>query len=438
MTLALDATAPATVGDRSDDDALRIGLLTYRGKPHCGGQGVYVRQLSRALVDLGHHVEVFAGQPYPELDERVPLRRLPSLDIFNDHFPGRKPAFWEIETFADRLEVHCYRFGTFSEPLAFSVRAAGELRRRTGEFDLVHDNQCLGYGLWSIQRTGLPVIATIHHPITVDRQLEMAKARNRRERFGKWRWYSFTRMQTRVARRLPRVVTVSESSRVDICRDHRVAPERIAVVPVGVDPEVFRPRPDVTRRRNLILTTASADVAMKGLRYLLDALRQLRGSGRDVRLTVIGRPRSGSPTVETIERNGLAGVVTFVSDLTEDEIVALYAEAAVAVVPSLYEGFSLPAIEAMSCATPLVSTTGGALPEVVGADGDAALLVPPADGAALAIAIGRILDDDMLARNLGDGGRRRVLDRWSWRHTAERTVEQYRLLLAGSSRGAAR
>ena len=150
--------------------------------------------------------------------------------------PGRKPAFWEINTFADRLEIHSYRFGTFSEPLAFSVRAWQELRRRVGDFDLVHDNQCLGYGLWGIRRAGLPVIATIHHPITVDRRLEMAQARDRRERFGKSRWYSFTKMQTRVARRLPRVLTVSESSREDICGDHHVAADRIAVVPVGVDP----------------------------------------------------------------------------------------------------------------------------------------------------------------------------------------------------------
>ena len=438
MTLTLDANAPATADPHPDGDALRIALLTYRGKPHCGGQGVYTRQLSRALVDLGHHVEVFSGQPYPDLDGRVPLWRLPSLDIFNDHFPGRKPAFWEVNTFADRLEVHSYRFGTFSEPLAFSVRACQELARRTGDFDVVHDNQCLGYGLWGIRRAGLPVIATIHHPITVDRRLEMAKARDRRERFGKWRWYSFTKMQTRVARRLPRVLTVSESSREDICRDHHVAPERIAVVPVGVDPDVFRPRPDVPRRRELILTTASADVAMKGLPHLLEALRRLRSSGRDVRLTVIGRPRAGSPTVETIERNGLAGAVRFVSDLSEDEIVTLYAEAAVAVVPSLYEGFSLPAIEAMGCATPLVTTTGGALPEVVGPEGVAALLVPPGDGEALAQAIGRILDDTALAGRLGQGGRQRVLDNWSWRHTAERTVEQYRILLAGSARRAAR
>lgn len=436
MTLALDATAPATAGDRPDADALRVALLTYRGKPHCGGQGVYVRQLSKALVDLGHRVEVFSGQPYPELDERVPLRRLPSLDIFNDHFPGRRPAFWEIETFADRLEVHCYRFGTFSEPLAFSVRAAGELRRRAAEFDLVHDNQCLGYGLWAIQRAGLPVIATIHHPITVDRRLEMAKARNRRERYGKGRWYAFTRMQTRVARRLERVVTVSESSRADICRDHRVSPERIAVVPVGVDPEVFRPLPDVARRGDLILTTASADVAMKGLQHLLEALVLLRAARRDVQLTVIGRLRDAGPTDEALARGGLAGAVRFVSDLSESQIVSLYAEASVAVVPSLYEGFSLPAIEAMSCSTPLVTTTGGALPEVVGADGEAALLVAPGDSEALAAALGRILDDEALAGRLGEAGRRRVLQRWSWRLTAERTVEQYRALLDAAHRPA--
>ena len=436
MTRTLDATAPAPSGN-PPGGALRIALLTYRGKPHCGGQGVYTRQLSKALVDLGHHVEVFSGQPYPDLDGRVQLSRLPSLDIFNDHFPGRKPAFWEVKTAADRLEVWATRFGTFSEPLAFSVRAWQELRRRADDFDLVHDNQCLGYGLWGIRRAGLPLIATIHHPITVDRRLEMAQAKTRKERFGKKRWYAFTRMQTRVARRLPRVLTVSGSSLLDIRRDHRVPAERITVVPVGVDPEVFRPLPDALRRDALIVTTASADVAMKGMTYLLEALTLLRDRGRKVELTIIGRPRADSPTLERIQLMGLGDAVRFVSDLAEEEIVNLYAEAAVAVVPSLYEGFSLPAIEAMSCAAPLVSTTGGALPEVVGPDGEAALLVAPGDGEALAGALTRILDDPDLGRRLGQGGRRRVLDNWSWRHTAERTVEQYRRLLADHAPGSA-
>lgn len=414
---------------------LRIALLTYRGKPHCGGQGVYTRQLSKALVDLGHTVEVFSGQPYPELDPRVPLRPLPSLDVFNDHFPGRRPAYWEIKTAADRLEVWCTRFGIFAEPLSFSIRAAQEIRRRRDDFDLVHDNQSLGYGLWGVRRAGLPLIATIHHPITVDRRLEMAQAKTRQERFGKKRWYAFTRMQTRVARRLPRVLTVSESSKADICRDHRVPPERIGVVPVGVDPDVFHPLPDVLREDARLVATASADVTMKGLIHLLEALALLRDGGRKVTLTIIGRPRADGATLETINLMGLSDAVSFVSDLTEAEIVRLYAESAAAVVPSLYEGFSLPTIEAMSCAAPLVTTTGGALPEVVGPDGEAALQVPPGDSSALAGALRRILDDPELGRRLGRGGRQRVLDRWSWRHTAEGTVAQYRLLLA--ARGAA-
>lgn len=438
LTLAPDATLPAATPHRPDGDPLRIALLTYRGKPHCGGQGVYTRQLSRALVELGHHVEVFSGQPYPELDGRVPLWKLPSLDIFNDHFPGRRPAFWEIKTAADRLEVWATRLGVFSEPLAFSVRAWQELRRRADDFDLVHDNQSLGYGLLALRRAGLPIIATIHHPITVDRRLEMAQAKTRQERFGKKRWYSFTRMQTRVARRLPRVLTVSSSSQTDICRDHRVAPDRIAVVPVGVDPDVFQPMPEVLRRDALMVTTASADVAMKGMAYLLEALAELRSGGRKAELTIIGRPRADSPTLQTIHLMGLSDAVRFVSDLSEAEIVNLYAEASVAVVPSLYEGFSLPAIEAMSCAAPLVTTTGGALPEVVGPDGEAALQVPPGDAASLAGALKRVLDDPDLGRRLGQGGRRRVLDNWSWRHTAERTVEQYRVLLAGTDRRSAR
>lgn len=409
-------------------ESLRIALLSYRGKPHCGGQGVYVRHLSKALVDLGHHVEVFGGQPYPDVDPRVPLHRLPSLDIFNDHHPGRAPAFWELKSFADWVETSQFAFGTFSEPLAFSIRAWQALRTRVDDFDLVQDNQSLGYGILGIQQLGLPVLGTIHHPITVDRRLELEHARTRVERFGKRRWYAFTRMQTRVARRLERVVTVSESSRGDIHRDHRVPLERIQVVPVGVDPDLFRPDPDVARRPGQILTTASADVTLKGLRYLLEAVAKLR-TERDVNLVVIGKLKEGGAAADTIERLGLTDAVEWVSGVEDSRIVELYNQSAVAVVPSLYEGFSLPAIEAMSTGIPLVTTTGGALPEVVGRHGDTALLVEPGNSEALATMVGTVLDDHDRAARIGANGRRRVIDQWSWRHTALRTVEQYQILL---------
>ena len=156
------------------DAPLRIALLAYRGKPHVGGQGVYTRHLAKALVDLGHHVEVLGGQPYPVLDDRVPLVELPSLDIYNDHFPMRMPGLWELKHWTDFVEVSAFSFGTFPEPLAFSMRAWDHLRHRQDDFDIVQDNQCLGYGLLLIERQlGLPILGTIHHPITVDRRLEM-------------------------------------------------------------------------------------------------------------------------------------------------------------------------------------------------------------------------------------------------------------------------
>lgn len=416
----------------SGDRPLRIAYLAYRGKPHVGGQGVYTRHLTKALIDLGHDVEVYAGNPYPIVDERVPLHRLQSLDIYNDHFPMRMPGIWELKHWSDVVEVTSFSAGQFPEPLAFSWRAWDKLKHRKGDFDLVHDNQCLGYGLLAIQRD-FPVLATIHHPITVDRRLELEHADSRYRRFTLRRWYSFTNMQTRVAKRVQRVVTVSENSFEDIHRDHGVPRDRMAIVPVGVDPDLFKPIPGIERIPGRLITTASADVTMKGLSFLLEAIAKLR-TERDITLTVIGKKKEGGRSAETIDRLGLGDCIEFVTGVPDERIFELYSESEVAVVPSLYEGFSLPAIEAMSCGIPVVATTGGALPEVVGQDNETALLVPPGDSEALAARIALALDDKALRDRIGAAGRQRVIDNWSWKHTAERTVEQYRALLAEGRR----
>jgi len=417
--------APADTGK-----PLRIAFLTYRGKAHCGGQGVYTRHMARALTDLGHHVEVFSGQPYPEVDDDIILHKLESLDIFNDHFPGRMPGFWEIKSLPDFAELTSFLGGSFSEPLGFSLRAWQELKPRLDEFDLVHDNQTLGYGILGIQNDGLPVLQTIHHPITVDRRLEIEHARTLLEQIGKRRWYSFTRMQTRVAKRMRRVMTVSENSFEDVHADHEVPRDRMVVVPVGVDPELFRPRPDVDRIPGMILTTASADVPLKGLRYLLEAIAKLRTERPDVHLVIIGKPKEGGTAMQTLDRLGLTDHVTWISGVSDERIVELYSQCEVAVVPSLYEGFSLPAIEAMSSGACLVATNGGALPEVVGEDGETAIVVETESGDALAVGIAKALDDPELRDRLGTAGRERVVNHWSWRHTALKTIEQYRILLA--------
>jgi glycosyltransferase involved in cell wall biosynthesis len=409
---------------------LSIAYLVYRGNPHCGGQGVYTRYLARELADLGHRVEVFSGPPYPELDEPGQLVRVPSLDLYRPENPFRIPWPWEFRTSIDVAEFGIMCGAGFPEPYTFSRRVRRLLAGRRGDFDLVHDNQCLGSGLEGLMDDGWPVLATLHHPITVDRDLDLAHTRNRLRRLGLRRWYGFLDMQNRVARRIPRLVTVSESSKRDIVAQMGVDRDRLHVVPVGVDPEVFRPRPAIARVRGRLMTTASADVPMKGLTHLLEALAKVRTERDDAHLVVIGKPKDKSRIPATIASLGLEGSVEFVHGVTTERIVELYAEAEVAVVPSLYEGFSLPAVEAMACGVPVVATTGGALPEVVGTDHESALTVPPADPSALAVALLEALGDAALRTRIGAAGRTRTVERFTWRSTAERTVEQYRALLS--------
>ena len=411
------------------EGTLRIAFLAYRGNPHSGGQGVYTRHLTRELVALGHAVTVFGGQPYPDLDEGVELVEVPSLDLYRQPDPFRVPRPREFTSWIDALEFGLMCTAGFPEPLTYSLRARKVLAARRGDFDVVHDNQCLGTGLLGMLSDGWPLVTTLHHPITVDRRLELEHARSWRRKLTLRRWYGFVRMQVRVARRLPHVLTVSESSRADIVDQMGVAPERLSIVPVGVDTTRFRPLSHVARVPGRLMTTASADVPLKGLVPLLEAVAKVR-TERHAELVVIGKPRAESRVQETIERLGLDGAVTFVHGVSDERIVELYAEAEVAVVPSLYEGFSLPAIEAMACGLPLVATTGGALPEVVGTDGETGMLVPPGDVGALAAALGRALDDPDLRARVGEGGRRRVLERFTWRATAEGTVEAYRRALA--------
>src|SRR3954447_14208273 len=418
-------------------DSLRIALLVYRGNPHSGGQGVYTHHLSRQLAAMGHHVEVFSGQPYPELAPEVPLVKVPSLDLYRADDPFHIPKLGEFRSAIDVLEFAIMCTAGFPEPRTFSRRVRKLLNGRRGDFDVIHDNQCLGNGILGLLHDGWPIVETLHHPITVDRRLELAQnpwTKRPLRQITLRRWFGFLGMQCKVARQMPRIIMVSESSRRDIVKDMGVQYERMSVVPVGVDTDHFRPLAHVRRVPGRIMTTASADVALKGLVPLLEAVAKVR-TERDAELVVVGKQRDGSSIPSVIERLGLEGHVTFVSGVAPDRMVELYNEAEVAVVPSLYEGFSLPAIEAIACGAPLVATTGGALPEVVGPNGVNALTVPPGDAGALAGAIGRMLDDPTLRTRLGATGRAHVLDRFTWAEMARRTVEQYRLAIDEQSRG---
>jgi glycosyltransferase involved in cell wall biosynthesis len=401
---------------------VRIALLSYRSKPHCGGQGVYVRHLSRGLAELGHQVEVFSGQPYPVLDPSVRLTTVPSLDLYREPDPFRTPRPGELRDAVDLLELGIMWTAGFPEPLTFSLRAAKAVRARIGEFDVVHDNQSLGYGLLSLRHAGMPLVATVHHPITQDRLAELAAARWWRKLTVR-RWYGFARMQARVARRIPELLTASRAVAEDISADFGVPLDRIRTVPLGVDTAVFRPSraPRVPGR---VVAVISADVPLKGARHLLEAVAKLR-TERAVELTLVARLHPGGPTERLIEELAIGDVVRTVRGPDDPGLAALLASAEVACVPSLYEGFSLPAVEAMACGTPLVVSRAGAIPEVVGTDGECAQLVPPGDTEALAREVAALLDDPGRRAALGAAGRRRAVRRYSWTSVAAATADWY-------------
>jgi MMP alpha-(1->4)-mannosyltransferase len=415
----------------TSDRALRIALVSYRSKPHCGGQGVYMRHLSRELAALGHHVEVFSGQPYPELEPGPLLHRIPSLDLYREPDPFRNPRPSEFRDWIDVLEWAMMRTGAFPEPFTFSLRVRRVLAARRADFDLVHDYQVLGYGLLGLPKLGLPLVTSIHHPISVDRRIELAATRGR-ARLGKRRWYSFVRMQARVARRCDPILTASQSSADDIVRDFKVAPESIRVIPLGVDTRLFHPRP-APRVPGRIVAVASADSPVKGVSTLLRAVAKLTAE-REAQLIMVGRPQPGGPTEQLVSDLALGDRVRFITGISDEELAELCASAEIAVVPSLYEGFSLPAVEHMASGTPLVASRTGALPEVTG---DAAVLVEPGDPEELAATLRDLLDSPEQRQRLGAQAWQRVQERFAWPAVARAVVAEYARAIEAASPAAA-
>jgi glycosyltransferase involved in cell wall biosynthesis len=408
---------------------LNICLLSYRSNPHCGGQGVYLKNLSRALKDLGHRVEVISGPPDPQLDDDIPLHPLTGLDLYNPADPFRVPTLKELSNPINLMEWLGVSTMGFPEPFTFGLRAYLYLKSRLHTYDIVHDNQSLSYGIWAINKLA-PTIATIHHPITVDRKIAIRSVSSPLRKMKEWRWYSFVGMQKRVSRTLPRIIAVSKSAKKDIGRDFNIPANKFSIVPNGINTDLFYPIDDIEREKNRIIVTNSADTPLKGLFFLFQAVAELN-KFQNVSVTVIGELKKDGDLVKLIRRLGIGHCIHFTGRIGNGEFVRQYARATAAVVPSVYEGFGLPVGEAMACGVPVISTTGGALPEVVG---DAGILVKPADSRALAGAIRDLLNNPLRAKELGMAGYRRVHKHFTWKKAAEKTVSAYREVIDGHRR----
>lgn len=404
--------------------SLRIALLGYRSQPFGGGQGVYLKYLSKALVEAGHKVDVISGPPYPHLDSRVKLIELPSLDLFENGLGSLR--LHHLRSWTNIIEWTSKLTGGFAEPYTFGRRAVKYLKQHGHNYDLVHDNQSLSFGMLQLQDMGIPLVTTLHHPITNDLRIALKAARSWHERLLIRRWHSFLNMQKKVVKKLHNIVTVSDCSRQDIAADFGIQPAGISLVHNGIDTDEFRPLPDIERRPRMLMATASADAPLKGLRYLLKAYARLLNTYPDLELLLVSKPQPGGKTERLVKSLGIADKVKFVSGITTEQMVRYYAQATIAVIPSVYEGFGLPAGEAMACGVPVVSSDGGALPEVVG---DAGVIVPAKSVKALEKAIADLLEDPERQAELSLAGRARILEEFCWQVCARQMTEYYEQVL---------
>ncbi len=215
----------------------------------------------------------------------------------------------------------------------------------------------------------------------------------------------------KVAKQIKVVVTPSLNSKQDIHHDFKVPMQNIQVIPNGIDFNTFRSLPNIVPRVNGVITTASADVPLKGLDFSLHAIARLKSEYPDINLTVIGSPRTEGHTERLIKKLKLEEQVSFKTNLTKEEITHEYAKSSVAVVSSLYEGFGFPVGEAMACATPLVATNVASIPEITGSF---AQLIPAEDAEAIYQGIKNIFQSPQKYKIQAELGRQHIIENFNW------------------------
>ena len=391
---------------------LKIAIFSYRSAPFGGGQGVYIHDLSKALKDSGHSVEIISGPPYPNLAEGIGLKKLPGLDLFQTFsFKERWQIFFnkKPKKLIDIYEFVATLFGSFPEMQTFGHRSYQWLLDNNN-YDIVIDNQSISYGMLDIQKI-IPFIEIIHHPITKDFKHELEASDKILYRLSRYRWYSFLGMQKKVAPKIKRIITPSKNSKKDISVDFKCNPNNISVINNGLDTDIFIPYTNIERLPYRLITTASADVPLKGLDYTLRAIEKLKKNYVNIELVIIGKLKKDGHTSRLIKSLQIEDIVSFKTNLTKEEIAIEYSKSSIAIVSSLYEGFGYPVIEAMSCGVPLIAADTSSIPELVK---DFALLIPPKDTPVLISAIEQILNNYKQYEKVAEEGRGHIINNFNW------------------------
>jgi len=391
---------------------LNIAILSYRSAKFGGGQGVYVKDISLALTLIGHNVDVISGPPYPDLHKGINLIKLPGLNLFETFsFKDRIKKLFnkKQKNINDYYEFFSVLFGGFPEMKTFGDRA-NDFLKNNNDYDLVIDNQSLSYGMLEIQNR-FPFIEIIHHPITFDYKYELASSKKIKYKVSRYRWYSFLKMQKRVAPKINRIISPSQSSKDGIIKEFQCNEKNITVINNGLDADEFRPILKFTRNPYRLITTASADVPLKGLDYSLKALKDLKSDFPKIHLIVIGSIKENGHTERLINELDIKDSVFFKSNITKAQIAELYSTSSIAIVSSLYEGFGYPVIEAMSCEVPLIATNISSIPELVN---DYATLVNPKNHKMISDSVKEIIMDYRKYKEIAINGRQHIIERFNW------------------------
>lgn len=404
---------------------MKVGLLSYRSHPYSGGQGIYIKHLSKALKNLGHEVSVLSGPPYPELDPEVNLIKIPSLGLFES---GERLKAFRLRFLWSPIDLYEWitvMTGGFPEPYTYGKRVLKKLKENNLKLDVLLDNQSLSSSLLEIQ-AHYPLAVTIHHPITKDHKLEMQNAINWKERLSSSRWHNFLPMQKKVAPQLKNIICVSQPSKEDVISEFKVDEKKITVIPNGIDIGTFKPSSIKKSLSFRIVTTASADIPLKGLRHLILALPRVIRQFPLTSLTVIGKSPEKSNLNKLIDDLDLEDKITFRSGISEEEIVKTYHDSDIAVIPSLYEGFGFGAGEAMACGVPLISTDSGGLKQVIG---DAALKIKPGSVNEIEDGILKLFTEEKIRQELAEKGRERMEEFFDWKIAASAYIEVFKKII---------
>ena len=404
---------------------MKVGLLSYRSHPYSGGQGIYIKHLSKALKNLGHEVSVLSGPPYPELDSGVNLIKIPSLGLFES---GERLKAFRLRFLWSPIDLYEWitvMTGGFPEPYTYGKRVLKRLKENNLKLDVLLDNQSLSSSLLEIQ-AHYPLAVTIHHPITKDHKLEMQNAINWKERLSSSRWHNFLPMQKKVAPQLKNIICVSQPSKEDVISEFKVDEKKITVIPNGIDIGIFKPTSIKKSLSFRIVTTASADIPLKGLRHLISALPRVIRQFPLTSLTVIGKSPEKSNLNKLIDDLDLEDKITFRSGIPEKEIVKTYHDSDIAVIPSLYEGFGFGAGEAMACGVPLISTDSGGLKQVIG---DAALKIKPGSVNEIEEGILKLFSEEKIRQELAEKGRKRMEEFFDWKIAASAYIEVFKKII---------